>query len=690
MKPLLLRVALYGLGPPVALLVLFGALVLWAGAESHDDLTAKLPDGLDAVARLERVSDAADFLEKAIGADASELRRRAWYGHFDGAAAGVRGTDVIAVVECPRLAALGPIELAAADALGLRKTAGGAYELAGRRFYMSSRGRLLYFATSLDLLMQGLGAADRDAPAAPAAAAVEIRDAGLVDRIDRARAAGKMNDFERFLHGRLRAVLEPRGRVEGRFTENGLELVGRARREFGPRDIAAKAVALRPVRPLRLESLRIPGLAWRQVETFSALHVWDEIFHDPDNRRFVGAFTREIEDYELFLGGRDFETDLLPKLGPERAFAVARIDFAAFGVRPKSPLPALLFLCECRGIEAEVLKSLDRFLTEAEKEGKSFDLPAPRGAVAPVLDPFSHVERTMDGVRFTQIVFREGVSEFGSEFSPGYAIIDGVLVVTTFWPLLPRISRGGHAGLGGHHAGRLDGAEARGILVENAGEVAEMAATWRLLDEIAPRAARDFEDACGRRTAPVTRRRLEAFAPQAAAEFERIYGTVNEPKDPLIARFTRLEDDLKLDRPDLRGDAFDLELDRRLEAWAAGERRRFALPLAEPEMKPPLCDAFAALESDLSHERPDLKGDAFDAELDQRLEGWIAGEKRACAAKRAEPLKKQRAFLEDVALRKSEFSKFVGMFRAVEAVEWAAESSAIDNAVRWKVRVRVR
>jgi hypothetical protein len=560
------RAVLAAAGAAFALFAAYAAFRGWASGVSEEDLAGRLPEGCEAVASVARLAEAAPLLRKALGIDTSVLESLDWTRRFGGAAVGVKGREVIAVVECPRAGSFVSLEPRIADALKLKKAEGGAWELAGVKFWIRESGNLVWLSTAGDLL-----SAPRQGGSAPAPASLELRDAGLLARLDARRET--MNDVERFFYTKLRPAVQPGGIVRGRFAGTGVELEGAAEWPLAERESAKRAVAAKPARSL-LTGTVIPGLAWMHADTLSAPHVWDEIVRDPENSRFVHAFQKEIEEYEKFLGGRDFESDLLPRLGPGRLWALARADWKAFGVKPKSPLPVVLFAIECRGIEDEVRKSLDRFLTEAEREGKKFDLPAPRGRVQPVLDPFSHSDVTVEGVKVTRLVFREGVSEFGNEVSPGYAILDGTLWISSFWPLLPHLrsaelrratqSRSGDPPIlpttDAHTAGLLDGPAALAVVRDLVPELAEMTATWDVLDRVQP---------------------------LARADFDRRYGTPHRWTSAMLTQFTQLETELRRERPDLARVDFDKELESRLKAWEAAETRGFAALRAEPLKRTP-------------------------------------------------------------------------------------------------------
>ncbi|KAF0242284.1 MAG: hypothetical protein FD180_3983 [Planctomycetota bacterium] len=170
------------------------------------------------------------------------------------------------------------------------------------------------------------------------------------------------------------------------------------------------------------------------------------------------------------------------------------------------------------------------------------------------------------------------MSEFGPEFAPGYAVIDGTLWVSSFWPLLTKITSSAPAPPPGHGRGVIDGPVALALARDLAGELAEMEATWDLLDRVKPGADEDF-----------TRR----------------YGTTGNPAEAYLRAFDELEKELKRERPELRGAPFDLELEERLKAWESGEKRAFASRRADDLKKG---DAFradtakrrAAIESRLS------------------------------------------------------------------------------------------
>ncbi|MCE9583722.1 MAG: hypothetical protein K8T20_14660 [Planctomycetes bacterium] len=559
----------------LAVLALGGILFLgWSRGSSGDDPVAMLPAGMEAVVRVRSVPAAAEGLGRLSGMDLDALRQSAWYGPFGGAALGVRGNDAIAVIESPRLGRFGPLEDAAAAALHVTRRPDGSLELSGRTVWIASRGSWLWVATSEALLKEGVARAGQFAAILPGTPAITIEDHGLMARLEGEREAGKLGDAARMIQSRLRGILVPGGVVAGTFEGDSLVLRGGGLWVLGAREVAKRVQSAQPPMVSRLAARTIPGVALRHSERFFATYVWDELLHDPDNARFVAAFRREIADYEKFLGGRKFESDLLPKLGPEREWAVARVDWAAYGVTPKSPVPAVLFACEVRGIEAETLKSIDKFLTEAEKEGKRFDLPAPKGRAGPVLDPFKHEKAVVDGVEVWKIVFREGVSEFGAEFSPGYAVIDGTLWITTFWPLLPKITSAPPTGLAVHAWGDLDGPAALAVARDLAGEMAEMTATWSVLDSVHAAAREDFV---------------------------KSYGSTSAPTDAYLRAFTALEDDLTRERPDLAGAAFDRELEERLKAWEAGETRAFAARRVEP------LKATAAFRADVAARRADLE-----------------------------------------------------------------------------------
>ncbi|MEK7469694.1 MAG: hypothetical protein AAB074_20160 [Planctomycetota bacterium] len=581
-------------------------LVVWARFDSGCDPVAKLPADVEAFVQVRSAAAAAGPLGALSGRNLDALRQSGWFGHFGGAAAGIRGKDLVAVVECPRLAQFGPMESAAKRALGIQETAGG-LELAGVPVFLASRGNWLWIATSKSLLADSVACAGRFA-VATGTTDLTFKDRGFLARWDGERAAGRLNDIERMAYSRLRGALEPAGEAQGTFDGNALVLKGGARWRLGPRETARRAAASAPAMPSRLASWTIPGLALRHGENFNARAVWDEIVHDPENARFVSAFQREIGDYEKFLGGRKFERDLLPKFGPERLWAVTRIDHAGFGVKPKSPIPAVLFAWEVRGIEAEALKSIDKFLTESELEGRRVDLPMPKGRAAPVLDPFRHDKITFEGREVWRIVFREGVSEFGQEFAPGYAVIDGTLWVSTFWPLLTKITPAAPSNPPGHARGVLEGPLAVALARDLAGEFAEMEATWELLDRVAPASEDDFR---GR------------------------YGTTEQPTEAYLRIFDDLEKDLK-------------------------------------------------------RERPELRGSPFDHELEERLKAWEAGEKRAFSARRAEGLKKGDAFRTEVGQRRATIESRLGLLGGLGRIDWQLQRSLIGNEEidEWEIRIQ--
>jgi hypothetical protein len=594
------RIAAIAVGSLLVLLLLV-YLAVRSRAIHEGDPAARLPADAELVVRVPQVAEAGPFLAGLFGVDVSRLPETGWKGRFGAAAAAVRGAHVVAMVECPALAAIGPLEEEAARALGL-KAADGAWERGGVRFWTGSRRNLFYIATDPKLLADALARADVE-QGTRAASGLTLEDRGAVAAMD----ARPMNDLMRWLWNRVRAHVEPGAKIEGRFTASGLELSGARPAPLAGCGPAEKELARQRAGPSRLAGLRIPGVAWFQADDFHAPAVWHEIFNDPDNARFVTAFNHEISEYEKFLGGRDFETELLPRLGPSRAWAVARVDHASFRARVKSPLPAILFMVDVRGIEDEVWKSLDRFLSDAEREGHRFDLPAPRGAVAPVLDPFTHQEVAIDGQKLVRLQFREGVSDFGDEFSPGYAVVDGALCISTFWPLLPRLARAAvPEGPAGHRRGFVDGAAARGIARDNAGDLAGMTATWDLLDRLAPDADREF-----------------------------------------AARYGRA-----------------------------------------PNWLEPMIQPFTDLEAELRRERPELRDAAFDAELERRLDAWIAQEKRALAARRAEPLKKGEAFRADSAARKQRLEDWILLADGFARAEWW--SAHEGDEVRWGLTISPR
>ncbi len=582
------------------------AFLAWVRGVSRTDPACKIPANVDAVAVVRSLPEAAGPLAKLTGIDLSPLRSTT-FGTFGGAAVGVRGRDLVLAVELPRLARFAPVDLSLVDALHIRKKAGGILELGGRRVWIASRGNWAWVATEPRLLDDAVACAGNRTEFAEGVPAVRFTDRALVERLDRDIDAGRLDDLERLAWGRLRAAINPGGSVWGQFDGEALVLRGRGTWVLGGREVAKRAAAAQPGEVSRLAAWSIPGVVLRHGQKFNARALWDDIVHDPENARFVGAFQQEIGEYEAFLGGRKFERDLLPKLGPEREWAIARIDGAAFGIRPKTPIPAVLLAVQVRGIEAEAIKSLDKFLSEAELEGKKMDLPMPKGRTAPVLDPFRHDKVTLDGREVWRVLFREGVSEFGPEFSPGYAVIDGTLWVSSFWPLLTKIAPAVPAGPPRHAGGALDGREALALARDLAGEFAEMQATWALLDRVAGRAADDFAEA---------------------------YGTSQSPTDAYIR-------------------------------------------------------AFSSLEEGLARERPDLKGDAFDAELEERLKAWEAGEKRAFAARRADDLKREPSFKDDVALHRASIEGKLELLSGLGRVEWRLQREMIGHEERdeWEARI---
>jgi hypothetical protein len=580
------------------------ALVVWAQFDSGTDPAAKLPPDVEAVARIPSISAASGPLGALSGLNLDALRQSGWYGHFGSAAAGIRGRDAVVVVECPRLARFGPLEPAAKSALGIRETPAG-LELGGVPVWLASRGNWLWIATSSKLLADSVALAGH--AHAWSKPRFQIEDSGLMARLHSECEAGRLNDVERMIYSRLRGAIPPRGVILGEFAGNAIVLKGGATWRVGGREVAKRAAAAAPAMPSRLASWTIPGLALRHGESFNARAVWDEIVHDPENARFVGAFQREIGDYERFLGGKKFERELLPKFGPEREWAVARIDREAFGLQPKSPIPAVLFAWEVRGIEAEALKSIDKFLKDSELEGRRVDLPMPKGRKAPVLDPFRHDKVTFDGREIWRIVFREGVSEFGPEFSPGYAVIEGTLWVSTFWPLLTKIMPAPPEPPPGHGRGVIDGPVAVALARDLAGEFAELEATWDLLDRMKPGADEDFI---------------------------KRYGPADAPNEAFFRAFTDLENELKRERPELQGVRLDVELEERLKAWEAGEKRSFA-------------------------------------------------------ARRADNLKQESAFQSDVAKRRAAIESRLALLAGLGRVEWNLERSLVgnDEIDKWELKV---
>ncbi|NUN48232.1 MAG: hypothetical protein HUU15_05305 [Candidatus Brocadiae bacterium] len=604
MKALLRRIFVFAIAPPLALVLLGVALVGWARGESGLDIAAVLPPGCEATARLRNAGEWADLLTRATGRDFSGLARSSWAGRFGGAAAGVEGRDVVVVLECPRLTAFLPLRTALADALHLRPRPGGGFLFGERTVWLEVRGRRAFVSTSPELLRRTLARAGISTPLADDAPSLEVRDRGLIARIDRhgfalpdpaAAAPSRPGDLERLAWDRLRGALAPEMILTGEPAGDSVTLVA----------TLPPTPALRPPSPLRLAATSIPGLAVLHTSTFSAPQAWHQIVHDPENGRFIDSFRREIEEYETFLGGRDFESDLLPRLGPEYAWAVARPDWSTFGVRPRTGVPVLLFGVEVRGIEPEVLKSLDKFLRDAELEGKRYDLPAPRGRTTPVLEPFSHDEKTVHGVRVTRILFRDGVSQFGNEVAPGYAIVDGVLWISTFWPILPKLAAGPPAPPA-HAAGRLEGTSLRRVLDDLSGDIAEIYASSTLLDRVQP---------------------------QVDLDFERRFGRPGRWKEAMIGPFTQLEKDLKRERPDLKLAAFDRELEERLKAWEAAEKRLLA----------------------------------------QR---WIA------------PLKTEESYLEEVAWRREALRGWIRLGRGLDAAAWSGTRGT--GGTGWTLRVRLR
>lgn len=602
------RVRLAALAAAALVILSIPPLLFWAWARgvSRTDPACKLPSNLDAIAVVRSLPEAAGPLERFTGVDLSTLRSSA-LGTFGGAAAGVRGPDFVLAVELPRIARFAPVELSLVDALHIRKKAGGILELAGRRVWIASRGNWAWIATEPGLLADAVACSGAKVEFSGGAPAFRFSDRTFVKRLDADFAAGRLDDIERMAWSRLRGAINEGGEVWGQFEGETLVLRGRGQWHLEGREVAKRSAAAQPGEPSRLATWEIPGLVLRHGQKFNARAVWDEIVHDPENARFVSAFQQEIGEYETFLGGRKFERDLLPKLGPEREWAVARIDGAAFRISPKTPIPAVLFAVQVRGIEAEAIKSLDKFLTEAEQEGKKMDLPMPKGRTTPVLDPFRHDKVTLDGREVWRVLFREGVSEFGPEFSPGYAVIDGTLWVSSFWPLLTKISPSIPAGPPRHAGGSIDGATAVALARDLAGELAEMQATWALLDRVAA---------------------------GAAADFTARYGTIEQPTDAYVGAFTSLEDGL-------------------------------------------------------ARERPDLRGPAFDAELEERLKAWEAGEKRAFAAKRAEELKRAQDFRDDVAARRSSIEAKLGLLSGLGRVEWRLQRELLGNEERdeWEARI---
>ncbi|MCC6740839.1 MAG: hypothetical protein IT452_17480 [Planctomycetia bacterium] len=530
----------------------------WTRGVSGTDPLGKLPRDLEAVVRVRSLPALAGPLGRLSGRDVRALE--GWAGPFGAAAAGVRGRDAVVVRECPRLARFGPVEEAAADALGLAVGPQGGRQLAGRPVWLEARGSWLWIATSRELLQSALRHAADETPLPADCPDLEIADRGLLSRLDADRDAGRLDDAARLLHGAVRGALEPGITVRGRVAGDSLVLRGHASWTLETREVAKRAAASAPAAPFRVSSWSIPGLAASHATRFNSRAVWDEIFHDPANARFVDAFQKEIAEYEEFLGGRRFTTDLLPKLGPERAWAVARIDPALYRIQPRTPVPAVLFAVHVRGIEAEALKSLDKFLTEAEAEGKKMDLPAPKGRTSPVLEPFHHDKVMLEGREIWRVLFREGVSEFGPEFAPGYTVVDGTLWISSFWPLLAKIAPLPAPAEPFHARGAVVGPAALALARDAAGEFAEMQATWAVLDRVAPDAAGDF----------------------AAA-----FGSTRTPTESYLRAFTDLETGLLRERPDLRGREFDRELEDRLKAWEAGELRAFAAKRAEEKKREP-------------------------------------------------------------------------------------------------------